>query len=94
MDRIRRLSMQVLERYGDRFTTNYAENKKILDQVAVIRSKGLKNEMAGFITKLIKREQESKPAAEATTEQVEEEQAIEESVPQEIVVENSTEESN
>lgn len=86
--------MQVLERYGDRFTTNYAENKKILDQVAVIRSKGLKNEMAGFITKFIKREQESKPAADATTEQVEEEQAIEESVPQELVVENSTEESN
>jgi small subunit ribosomal protein S17e len=92
--------MQVLERYRDRFTTNYAENKKTLDQVAVIRSKALKNEMAGFITKFIKREQNSKPPTEANIEQVEDEQAIEkeqtieESVPQEIVVENTTEESN
>ncbi|MEW6588820.1 MAG: hypothetical protein AB1299_06605 [Thermoproteota archaeon] len=94
MDRIRRLSMQVLERYRDRFTTNYTENKKILDQVAVIRSKGLKNEMAGFITKFIKREQDSKPTTEADIEEVEEEQTMEESVPQEIVVENTTEEPN
>ncbi|MEM3136273.1 MAG: hypothetical protein QXW37_06055 [Candidatus Nitrosotenuis sp.] len=93
MDRIRRLSMQVLERYRDRFTTDYTKNKKTLDQVAVIRSKGLKNEMAGFITKFIKREQDSKPAAEADIE-LEEEQTIKESVPQEIVVENTTEEPN
>ncbi|MFN3655177.1 MAG: hypothetical protein ACK4TO_07615, partial [Candidatus Nitrosotenuis sp.] len=78
MDRIRRLSMQVLERYRDRFTTDYTENKKALDQVAVIRSKGLKNEMAGFITKFIKHEQDSKPATEDDIEEVAEEQTMEE----------------
>jgi len=90
--------MQVLEQYKDRFTANYAENKKTLDQVAIIRSKGLKNEMAGFITKFIKREQTSKAAKEKEMEEeieVEaEEQPNEESLPQEIVVENATEESN
>ncbi|MEW6042791.1 MAG: hypothetical protein AB1608_00815 [Thermoproteota archaeon] len=94
VDRIRRLSMQVLERYKDRFTTDYEENKKTLDQVAVIRSKALKNEMAGFITKFIKHEQNSKSLAEAEIEEAEEEQPTEESVPQEIVVENAAEESN
>jgi small subunit ribosomal protein S17e len=86
--------MQVLERYRDRFTTDYTENKKTLDQVAVIRSKGLKNEIAGFITKFIKHEQNSKLVAEAEIEEAEEEQPTEESIPQEIVVENAAEESN
>lgn len=95
MDRIRRLAMQVLERYRDRFTTDYQENKKTLDQVAIIRSKGLKNEIAGFITKFIKRESSSKTQEETETTDVEiEEEPQEESVPQEIVVENTPEESS
>lgn len=87
--------MQVLERYRDRFTTDYQENKKTLDQVAVIRSKGLKNEIAGFITKFIKHESSSKAQKEeieATDAEIEEPE--EESAPQEIVVENTTEESS
>ncbi|MBI3254010.1 MAG: hypothetical protein HYZ56_04860, partial [Nitrosopumilales archaeon] len=38
--------------------TDFAENKKALEQVSIIRSKGLKNELAGYLTKCIKRELE------------------------------------
>jgi small subunit ribosomal protein S17e len=101
VDRITRLSRQVLQRHKDKFTTNFAENKKLLDQLAVVRSKGLKNEMAGYITKFVKRENDSKVLKEEETEeQVEEveaetpvQEAAEESIPQEIVVESASEES-
>lgn len=56
MDRIKRLSYEVLDEYKSKFGENFADNKKILDQISIIRSKGLKNEIAGYITKFIKKE--------------------------------------
>jgi len=52
--------MQAITRYGSKFTSDFSENKKVLEQVSIIRSKGLKNEIAGYITKYIKREKSSK----------------------------------
>ena len=63
MDRIKRLSYEVLDKHKSKFGEDFAENKKSLDEVAIVRSKGLKNEVAGYITKFIKnekREQEIK----------------------------------
>ncbi|MBM3905953.1 MAG: hypothetical protein FJ354_04655 [Thaumarchaeota archaeon] len=94
MDRIKRLSMQVLDQHKDKFTVDFADNKKILDQLAVVRSKGLKNEMAGYITKLLKREKDylsSKEAAVGEEEEVEESQI--EAAEEEIVQESETQES-
>ena len=56
MDRIRRLSLEVLDKHKSRFGENFTDNKKSLDQIAIVRSKGLKNEVAGYITNLIKKE--------------------------------------
>ncbi len=56
MDRIKRLSYEVLDEHKQKFGEDFAGNKKVLDQIAIIRSKGLKNEIAGYITKFIKRE--------------------------------------
>ncbi|MCV0413138.1 hypothetical protein [Nitrosarchaeum sp.] len=56
MDRIKRLSYEVLDEHKQKFGEDFADNKKILDQIAIIRSKGLKNEIAGYITKFIKKE--------------------------------------
>jgi small subunit ribosomal protein S17e len=58
VDRIKRLALDLLKNHKDRFGTDFAENKKVLDEVSVVRSKGLKNELAGYITKCIKRELE------------------------------------
>jgi small subunit ribosomal protein S17e len=104
VDRIKRLSMQVLDQHKDKFTVDFADNKKILDQLAIVRSKGLKNEMAGYITKLLKREkdylsskevpeeQEVEAAEEEIEEEAEETQETQESeIPQEITIESSEE---
>ena len=56
MDRIKRLSYEVLDVHKSKFGEDFADNKKALDQIAIIRSKGLKNEIAGYITKFIKKE--------------------------------------
>ena len=48
--------MEILNVHKDQFGTDFLENKKVLDSVSIVRSKGLKNELAGFITKFIKRE--------------------------------------
>ncbi len=56
MDRIKRISREILHDYKDDFGVDFLENKKILNKISIIRSKELKNELAGYITKIIKRE--------------------------------------
>jgi len=56
VDRIKKLSLEVLENHKDEFGTDFADNKKNLEQFTIIRSKGLKNEIAGYITKFLKHE--------------------------------------
>jgi len=108
VDRIKRLSMLVLEKHRDKFTTNFAENKKTLDQLVIVRSKGLKNEVAGYITKLLKRdvdiktttdkeEQEDQEADPVEAQEIEqnedqEEETAEDPTPQEILVESQNQE--
>jgi small subunit ribosomal protein S17e len=46
----------VLVDHKSKFGEDFANNKKALDQISIIRSKGLKNEIAGYITKFIKKE--------------------------------------
>ena len=56
MDRIKKLSLEVLENHKDEFGTDFVDNKKNLERFAIIRSKVLKNEIAGYITKFLKHE--------------------------------------
>lgn len=89
--------MEVLDQHKDKFTISFADNKKLLDQLAVVRSKGLKNEMAGYITKLIKREQDTIESKESDVEEeeieaeVEVKETQEAEIPQEITIESSEE---
>ena len=56
MDRIKRISYEVLDKYKSRFGEDFADNKKILDEVSIVRSKSLKNKITGYITRYIKKE--------------------------------------
>lgn len=95
VDRIKRLSYEVLDQHKSKFGENFSDNKKLLDELTIIRSKGLKNEIAGYITKFIKteiRNQEIKDAqAQATVEEIVEEVVVEpqEEAPQEAPVEEA-----
>jgi len=74
VDRIKRLSYEVLNEHKSKFNENFSDNKKLLDKVAIIRSKGLKNEIAGYITKFIKnekREEEMKLSQAAAAQEEE-----------------------
>ena len=56
MDRIKRLSFEVLDAHKSKFGEDFVENKKALNQISIIRSKGLKNKIAGYITRFIKKQ--------------------------------------
>ena len=58
MNRVRRISTELLTAYKEKFSTDFRQNKQVLDEIAIVRSKGLKNEIAGFITAHLRREQE------------------------------------
>lgn len=68
MDRIKRLSFEVMAQHKSKFGEDFGDNKKILDQVSIVRSKGLKNEVAGYITKFIKKEVREAKAKQARHE--------------------------
>ena len=65
LDRVRRLSLLLLEKHGNIFTTDFEKNKEILSQIVVIRSKELRNEIAGYITRLMKADQRKAKPEEA-----------------------------
>jgi small subunit ribosomal protein S17e len=71
MDRVKRLSTELLEKYPDRFTIDFEENKKTILSLAIIRSKVLRNKMAGYITSKLRREAEQEKAE--ISNQIEEE---------------------
>ena len=48
--------MTILDDHKDQFGTSFDDNKKILNDISIIRSKSLKNKISGYITKLIKNE--------------------------------------
>ena len=93
MDRIKRLSMEVLDQHKSKFGVDFTENKTALDQISVIRSKGLKNEIAGYITKFIKRElREKEEKAKRMIKQTEETTPLDEQSETSQEVESVTEE--
>lgn len=48
---IKRSAIEVLKRYPDQFTDDFDENKVMLDRIADIQSKSLRNKVAGYITR-------------------------------------------
>ena len=56
MDRIKRISNEVMNEYSERFGTDFFTNKQSLNEISIVRSKGLKNKIAGYITKMLQRQ--------------------------------------
>jgi|TARA_B110000438_G_scaffold6258_1_gene6225 small subunit ribosomal protein S17e len=55
VDRIKRISNEVMNEYSERFGTDFLTNKQSLNEISIVRSKGLKNKIAGYITKILQR---------------------------------------
>lgn len=55
MNRVKRMSNELMERYPDKFTIDFNENKEMIKNFANIRSKELRNKIAGYITSTVNR---------------------------------------
>merc|ERR1711998_668702 len=52
---VKRASRTLIEKYYGKLTSDFHVNKRIIDNVAVIQTKRLRNKIAGFTTHLMKR---------------------------------------
>jgi small subunit ribosomal protein S17e len=82
MNRIKRISSDLLQKHPDRFGLEFDTNKKALNDLAIVRSKVLRNELAGYITAHLRKqaaqEKASMAAAAGETEEQETEEEAEE----------------
>lgn len=46
----KRLAEEILKKYPNKFTTDFDENKKLVEEVVIITTKTLRNKLAGYIT--------------------------------------------
>jgi len=55
---IKRNVQELIQKYPDKFTNDFNENKKIVTETTELHSKKLRNVMAGYITRLVKNKKE------------------------------------
>jgi len=84
VDRIKRISYEVLDEYKSKFGEDFADNKKALDEISIIRSKSLKNKISGYITRFIKKEIREEKTKQAQIASSQSEEPIEEEIKAEI----------
>ena len=53
MNRVKKHSTELLNRYPDKFNVDFQQNKKIIDEIAKVNSKELRNQIAGYIASYI-----------------------------------------
>ena len=51
---IKKVSKELINKYPNVFTTDFEENKKLLDKYLEIDSKHLRNRISGYIAKLLR----------------------------------------
>lgn len=75
---VKRVARQIMAEYGHLVTDNFEENKKLLNELALIRSKKLRNKVAGYLVRLVKlsREEYVYPTAEERRSEEEYEREI------------------
>ena len=51
---VKRTSMKLMEKHGDKITTSFDENKKLVQALTDVTSKRVRNIIAGYLTRLKK----------------------------------------
>lgn len=56
---VKRISRELVERFPDRFTKDFESNKQLVEALTNIKSKKLRNRVAGYTTHLVVSERTS-----------------------------------
>ncbi len=54
----KRITQDMMEKYSDKFKDNFEENKKIVNQLTDVKSKKIRNVIAGYATRLTKNKEQ------------------------------------
>jgi len=55
---IKRAARKLLERYPDKFSTDFKKNCLVLNELVNLKSKYLRNRIAGYLSNLLKQKKE------------------------------------
>ena len=87
--------MIVLKENKDKFGINFDENKKTLNGLTIIRSKSLRNQIAGYITRFIKNESiESEKAENMEKQELEDQNELTEPITESVSTKTATAETS
>jgi small subunit ribosomal protein S17e len=65
---VKRVARELLSRYSELFKRDFEHNKRVVAMLAVIPSKKLRNQIAGYITHLLAVEERRRIKAKTTEE--------------------------
>lgn len=51
---IKSMARRLIAQFGNKFTTSFEENKRLVAELTTIKAKHLRNRLAGYITRLMK----------------------------------------
>ena len=78
MNRIKRISTELLQKHPEKFGLEFDANKKALNDLAIVRSKVLRNELAGYITSHLRKQAAQEKASLAAGFEMDESEESEE----------------
>ena len=53
---LKRIANELLEKYKGEFGKDFQKNKEMVQELSTVKSKSIRNKIAGYITKVMKRE--------------------------------------
>eukprot|EP01083_Nonionella_stella_P087374 243073_1 len=71
---VKKAAKQIVEKYYDRLCLDFQVNKRVCDDVAEIPSKRMRNQIAGYVTRLMKRVERAPKGVKGISLKLQEEQ--------------------
>jgi small subunit ribosomal protein S17e len=53
---VKRIAKELIENNPDKFTLDFEENKKLVEELSTVNTKHLRNKIAGYITRLMRQQ--------------------------------------